>query len=255
MWLLAVSIETELNFAVESVGLHHNFFFGNSMNSGGSNTADADADNIFYPILRQQLLSYIEDTHRHESDQPSLELTAPERTIAVVPFTLRGTHSNSTSNKHFLEHRVQALAATLISLQRVEMGRAIVVGLDPQDKEYALKAFEQVQQDADAEWANSVEQMQVDSEASQSSMQLAWVLAPGLSPELIQNSQLAGPTPELIQNSQYEHASLSLGHLLQKQALQGLDVALRGSSSLLGAPIQSWLGKSPTGTTQWQYVY
>jgi hypothetical protein len=82
----------------------------------------------------------------------------------------------------------------------------------------------------------SVEQFQYDSEALSSSMQLAFVVAPLVNPEVIQNSQ---------------HASLSLGHLLQKQALHGIDVALGGSPSLLGAPLQSWLGN----TTQWQYVY
>jgi hypothetical protein len=115
------------------------------------------------------------------------------------------------------------------------------VGLSDVDKEWVLSAFERVEQDADAEWTMSVEQFLDDSEALSSSMQLAFVIAPGVTPEVIQNS---------------EHASLSLGHLLQKQALHGLDVALRGSPSLLGAPLQSWLGeKSSTDTAQWQYVY
>jgi hypothetical protein len=242
-----------LDFAVESVGLYHNHFFGNSMNSSSSEAVDAgagaDADDTFYPILRQQLQTYFDDTQRHENDQPSLELTAPQQTIAVIPFTQHGSDSNSTSNKqlsasqrqHFLELRVQALAATLISLQRVGMGRAIVVGLSDVDKEWVLSAFERVEQDADAEWTMSVEQFLDDSEALSLSMQLAFVIAPGVTPEVIQNS---------------EHTSLSLGHLLQKQALHGLDVALRGSPSLLGAPLQSWLGeKSSADTAQWQYVY
>jgi hypothetical protein len=111
-----------LDFAVESVGLYHNHFYGNSMNSGSTDAADAEADDIFYPILRQQLQTYMDDTPRHENDQPSLELTAPQRTIAVIPFTQHGSDSNSTDNnhlspsqrQHFLELGVQALAATLL---------------------------------------------------------------------------------------------------------------------------------------------
>jgi hypothetical protein len=232
-----------LDFAVESVGLYHNHFFGIRMNSGGTAAtaaAAATAANahdlmIFYPTLQQQLQTYINigSTNARKNDQPKNTNTAPQRTIALIPFTGHGSDSDSTNNKHlsrsqrryFLELRVQALTATLVSLQRVGMGRAVVVGLSDADKEWALSAFEQVQHNSE----------------SSSSMQLAFVVAPGLSPEVIQNSK---------------HASLSLQQLLQKQALHGLDVALRGSPSLLGAPVQSWLGeKSRTGTTQWQYVY
>jgi hypothetical protein len=115
------------------------------------------------------------------------------------------------------------LAATLVSLQRVGMGRAVVVGLSDADKAWALSSFEQVQQ------------VQHDGKSlSSMSMQLAFVVAPGLSPEVIQNTK---------------QASLSLPHLLQKQALRGSDVASPTPyPSLLGAPVQSWLGeKSPTG--------
>jgi hypothetical protein len=236
-----------LDFAVESVGLYHNHFFRTSKHSGGTDAtattaAAAAAKNdddmmIFYPTLQEQLQTYI-NIGTNTKDQNSIELnkkasTAPQRTIALIPFTEHGSDSDSTSNKHlsrsqrrnFLELRVQALTATLVSLQRVGIGRAVVVGLSDADKEWALSAFEQVQHDS-------------ESSSSSSTMELAFVVAPGLSPEVIQNNQ---------------QASFSLPHLLQKQALHGLDVALRGSPSLLGAPIQSWLGEIKS--TQWQYVY
>jgi hypothetical protein len=236
-----------LDFAVESVGLYHEHFFGSGTDTGTAATSSADADEmVFHPILQQQMQTYISSRKDRpslvaKSSSSSLSL-APQRTIAMIPFTSHVTTSagglsglSRSQRRHYLELKVEALAATLASLQQVGIARAVVVGLSDADREWALSAFEEVQVQTSM------------SSTSATPMQLAFVVAPGCSPEVIRNN---------------EQESSSLQHLLEKQALHGLDVAMRGSPSLLGAPVSAWLGEKPTQITAtqtpghvWQYVY
>ena len=237
-----------LDFAVEAVPEYHSHF----MAQRDPTPLLVKEEMAFYPILQQQMQTFIQ---RHAqsttatSPSSSQEEDAARQTIAIIPFTMQPqpqqslpnegvSSSNSSSSSSHGRHQpqelqVQALAATLASLRAVGMGRAVVVGLAT-DHKWFMSAVEQLSVVAAA--AASASPSSRDSSHGSSSMQIAFCVAPGINSQVLSNK---------------DHTAI--WELLQRQALHGLDMAFRMSPSLLGAPINEWLGDSMTHP--WRYVY
>jgi hypothetical protein len=118
------------DLAVEHLSKYHRHFEVNREKTG-----------IPYERMKSQLLGYIEKT----KDYPLQKDAAPASTIVLCAFnvekmTKKGPNYQKGEKENQL--RIHALAATLVSLWQVGMGRVVVVGGQSVDEEAAKVAFD-----------------------------------------------------------------------------------------------------------------
>ncbi len=173
-------------------------------------------------VLNNNLLQYIHQSPVADDDDDTLTLLHP--TIALIAFAPSVTTKSDISKERSTKLTIYALAATIESLKRVGFGRIVVVGINSDDKQYVVEAFDLVRP------KDISHQDDINNANNKTTIEFAYV--------------------QVTEQSWYETKHIRVNR--PRASLIGLQRALQGK--LEENETKDWLGvKHPTD--YWKYVY
>ena len=170
-------------------------------------------------VINNSFLQYIHQSPvAEEENDDTLTLLHP--TIAVIAFAPSIDANTKISKERSKKLTIYALAATIESLKRVGFGRIVVVGIDTDDKQYAVEAFDLVRpKDMSQQNANNI-----------TTIELAYV--------------------QVTEESWYKTKNIMVNR--PRASLIGLQRALKGG--LGDNETKEWLGVTHPAK-YWKYIY